>query len=75
MNGVVVLGAPLGVGVVHQGQVSQGGAPARGAFLPRAPPQHAHTHIGCVVVLKGDFFNLKNSDAGLQTLGRPQDPL
>lgn len=60
VNGVVVLGASLGVGVVHQRQVSQSSAPLSGGILPGAPPQQAHRHVGGVVVLKGDLLNLKD---------------
>lgn len=66
VDGAVVLGAPLRVGVLHQGQVSQGGDPLSGGLLPRAPPQQTHRHVGCVVVLKGDLLNLKHG--GLRTL-------
>lgn len=61
VNGVVVLGAPLSVGVVHQGQVSHGRAPLGGGLLLGVPPQQAHRHVGCVVVLKGDLLDLEET--------------
>lgn len=61
VDGVVVLGASLRVGVVHQRQVSQSRAPLSGSLLSGAPPQQAHSHISCVVVLKGDLLNLKHT--------------
>lgn len=61
VDGVVVLGASLRVGVVHQRQVSQSRAPLSGSLLSGAPPQQAYSHISCVVVLKGDLLNLKHT--------------
>ncbi len=61
VNGEVVLGASFSVGVVHQRQVSQSTAPLGGGLLPGASPQQTHSQIGCVVVLKGDFLNLKDT--------------
>lgn len=60
MNGEIVLGAAFGVGVVHQGQVTQGSAPLGGALLLSLSPQQTYSHISGVVVLKGDFLNLQD---------------
>jgi len=59
VDGAVVLGAGLGVGVLHQLQVPQGGAPP--GLLPRAPPQQAQRDGGCVEVLKGDLLDLERT--------------
>lgn len=67
VDGVVVLGASLSVRVVHQRQVSQSRAPLSGSLLSGAPPQQAYSHIGCVVVLKGDLLNLKHATSPSET--------
>ena len=61
VDGEVVLGASLCVGVVHQRQVSQSCAPLSRSLLSGAPPQQAYSHICCVVVLKGDLLDLKHT--------------
>lgn len=68
VDGVVVLGASLGVGVVHQRQVSQHRAPLGVGLLPGSLPQQPHRHVGCVVVLKGDFLDLKSEHHDTTTL-------
>lgn len=68
VDGVVVLGASLGVGVVHQTQVSNDGAPLSGGVLAGTPPQQTHRHIRCVVVLKGDLLDLKEGQGALSLL-------
>lgn len=67
VNGVVVLGPPLSVGVLHQWQVSQSCAPFGRCLLPGGPPQQAHRHVGSVVVLKGDFFDLEHRQGEVLT--------
>lgn len=67
VHAAVVLGAPLGVGVLHQGQVLQGRAPPGRRLLPGTPPQQAQRHGGGVEVLKGDLRNLKHTNCEQQS--------
>lgn len=71
-DAAVVLGAVLGVRVLHQRQVFQRRAPAARRLRPRAPPQQAHRHVGGVVVLEDDLVNLKHAHDLKKTRTAPE---